>query len=328
MDEYQKEDGNPQIEPEIEEAVSGGEENTEDATMDEVNTAPEDSDELLNETGAVDAESEDVVYESAEGDLIPDESDKSEDETSEENDKLAAEAESKDLEEKAQDVEEAGYESEAVEEAVEEPAAEMQEDELETVEEREEPKEFNKVAVEKEVETADDRDWFVIHCYSGYENKVRHNLEQRIETMGMKDKIFDVVVPTEEEIEVKDGKRRTVERRVFPGYILVQMILNEDSWYVVRNTPGVTGFVGMGNEPTPLRPEEVTKIVKRMEADAPRIKLAYSIGQKVRIIDGPFNDFIGTVADIDMERAMVRVMVSFFGRETPVELDFLQVDKA
>jgi transcriptional antiterminator NusG len=146
--------------------------------------------------------------------------------------------------------------------------------------------------------------------------------------MDMKNKIFDVVVPTEEEIEVKDGKRRTVERRVFPGYILVQMVLDEDSWYVVRNTPGVTGFVGMGNDPTPLRPEEVAKIVKRMEADAPRIKLAYSIGQKVRITDGPFNDFIGTVADIDMERAMVRVMVSFFGRETPVELDFLQVDKA
>jgi len=177
-------------------------------------------------------------------------------------------------------------------------------------------------------EPDDDRAWFVVHCYSGYENKVRHNLEQRIETMGMKNKIFDVVVPTEEEIEVKDGKRRTVERRVFPGYILVQMIMNEDSWYVVRNTPGVTGFVGMGNDPTPLRPEEVSQIVKRMEADAPRIKVAYAEGQKVRIIDGPFNDFIGTVSDIDMERAKVRVMVSFFGRETPVELDFLQVEKA
>lgn len=174
----------------------------------------------------------------------------------------------------------------------------------------------------------DDRKWYVVHCYSGYENKVRHNLEQRIETMGMKDKIFDVVVPTEEEIEVKDGKRRTVERRVFPGYILVQMILSEDSWYVVRNTPGVTGFVGMGNEPTPLRPEEVAQIVKRMEAEAPRVKVTYKAGQKVRIIDGPFNDFIGTVADLDMERAKVRVMVSFFGRETPVELDFLQVEKA
>jgi len=174
----------------------------------------------------------------------------------------------------------------------------------------------------------DGRRWYVVHCYSGYENKVRHNLEQRIETMGMKDRIFDVVVPTEEEIEVKNGKRRTIERRVFPGYILVQMILTEESWYVVRNTPGVAGFVGMGNEPTPLRPEEVSSIIKRMEAEAPRIKVTYKIGQKVRIIDGPFNDFIGTVDDIDMERAKVRVMVSFFGRETPVELDFLQVDKA
>jgi transcriptional antiterminator NusG len=177
-------------------------------------------------------------------------------------------------------------------------------------------------------EPDDGRKWYVVHCYSGYENKVRHNLEQRIETMGMKDKIFDVVVPTEEEIEVKDGKRRTVERRVFPGYILVQMILSEESWYVVRNTPGVTGFVGMGNDPTPLRPEEVAQIVKRMEAEAPRVKVTYKAGQKVRIIDGPFNDFIGTVANLDMERAKVRVMVSFFGRETPVELDFLQVEKA
>jgi transcriptional antiterminator NusG len=181
---------------------------------------------------------------------------------------------------------------------------------------------------EETAEAGDGRAWYVVHCYSGYENKVRHNLEQRIETMGMKDKIFDVVVPTEEEIEVKDGKRRTVERRVFPGYILVQMILSEDSWYVVRNTPGVTGFVGMGNEPTPLRPEEVASIVRRMEAEAPRVKVTYKAGQKVRITDGPFNDFIGTVAEIDMERAKVRVMVSFFGRETPVELDFLQVEKA
>lgn len=174
----------------------------------------------------------------------------------------------------------------------------------------------------------DERKWYVVHCYSGYENKVRHNLEQRIESMGMKDRIFDVVVPTEEEIEVRDGKRRTVERRVFPGYLLVQMILSEESWYVVRNTPGVTGFVGMGNEPTPLRPEEVAQIVKRMEAEAPRFKVTYKIGERVRIIDGPFNDFIGTVDEIDMERAKVRVMVSFFGRETPVELDFLQVEKA
>jgi transcriptional antiterminator NusG len=183
-------------------------------------------------------------------------------------------------------------------------------------------------APETAAEAAEDgRNWYVIHCYSGYENKVRHNLEQRIESMGMKGKIFDVVVPTEEEIEVKDGKRRTVERRVFPGYLLVQMIMSEDSWYVVRNTPGVTGFVGMGNVPTPLRPEEVAQILRRMEAEAPKVKVTYKPGQKVRIVDGPFNDFIGTVAEIDMDRAKVRVMVSFFGRETPVELDFLQVEK-
>ncbi len=170
--------------------------------------------------------------------------------------------------------------------------------------------------------------WYVIHCYSGYENKVRHNLEQRIETMGMKDKIFDVVIPTQEEIEVRDGKRRTVERHIFPGYVLVNMKLSEESWYVVRNTPGVTGFVGMGNLPTPLRPEEVSQIIKRMEAEAPTVKVTFKVGERVRIIDGPFNDFRGTVSEIDMERTKVRVMVSFFGRETPVELDFLQVEKA
>ncbi len=179
----------------------------------------------------------------------------------------------------------------------------------------------------EDLESGDGRAWYVVHCYSGYENKVRHNLEQRIDTMGMKDKIFDVVVPTEEEIEVKDGKRRSVERRVFPGYILVNMIMTEESWYVVRNTPGVTGFVGMGNNPTPLRPEEVSQIIKRMEADAPRIKVTFKSGERVRIVDGPFNDFRGTVSEIDMERAKVRVMVNFFGRETPVELDFLQVEK-
>jgi transcriptional antiterminator NusG len=207
--------------------------------------------------------------------------------------------------------------------------------ETETVKSEMEITESEPAAVVEEAEIAeleavadDNREWYVVHCYSGYENKVRHNLEHRIETMNMKDQIFDVVVPTEEEMEVKDGKRRTVERRVFPGYILVQMTMTEDSWYVVRNTPGVTGFVGMGNEPTPLRPDEVKQIIKRMEAEAPRIKVSYKMGQKVRIIDGPFNDFIGTVENIDIDKAKVRVMVSFFGRDTPVELDFLQVDKA
>lgn len=175
--------------------------------------------------------------------------------------------------------------------------------------------------------SGDNRHWYVVHCYAGYEEKVRHSIEQRVETMNMSGKIFDVVVPTEQEIEIKDGKRRTVERRVFPGYILVQMILSEDSWHVVRNTPGVTGFVGMGNDPTPLRPDEVAKILNRMEAETPKMKFDFRIGEKVRIRSGPFADFIGTVNAIDPERAKVRVLVSFFGRETPVELDFLHVEK-
>lgn len=173
-----------------------------------------------------------------------------------------------------------------------------------------------------------EKHWYVIHCYSGYEYKVSHAIQQRIETMGMTDRIFDVIVPTEEEIEVKDGKRRNVERRVFPGYILVQMRMDEDSWYVVRNTPGVTGFVGMGNDPIPLQPDEVKQIIDRMSNEKPKYKIDFKVGQKIRIIDGPFNDFIGEVADIDMDKSKVRVMVNFFGRETPVELDFLEVEKA
>jgi transcriptional antiterminator NusG len=176
-------------------------------------------------------------------------------------------------------------------------------------------------------EPGDGRAWYVVHCYSGQENKVRHNLEQRIETMGMKDKIFDIIIPTIEEIEVKDGKRRTVEKRVYPGYLMVQMILTEESWFVVRNTPGVTGFVGMGNTPTALRSEEVAQILHRMETTTPTVRPTYKPGQKVRIVDGPFNEFVGTVDSIDMDRGKVRVLVSFFGRETPVELDFLQVEK-
>jgi len=187
--------------------------------------------------------------------------------------------------------------------------------------------ELNEDSDDASIEASEDRHWFVVHCYSGYENKVRHAIEQRIETMGMEDSIFDVVIPTEEEIEIKDGKRRIVERRVFPGYILVQMRMDEDSWFVVRNTPGVTGFVGMGNTPTPLTQAEVDQIMQRMESEAPVVKVTFKQGQKVRIIDGPFNDIIGIVGEIDMERAKVRVMVSFFGRETPVELDFLQVEK-
>ena len=173
----------------------------------------------------------------------------------------------------------------------------------------------------------DGTEWFVIHSYSGYENKVQKNLLHRIESMEMQDKIFQVVVPTEEEVELRDGHRRTIERRVFPGYILVEMVMDEDSWYVVRNTPGVTGFVGFGNKPTALRPDEVDKILKRMDAEAPKIKVSFKVGQKVRIVEGPFEDFMGTVDEIDLDRARVRVLVSFFGRETPIELDFLQVER-
>ena len=169
--------------------------------------------------------------------------------------------------------------------------------------------------------------WYVVHSYSGYENKVKRNLDQRIETMGMQDRIFRVVVPTEEEVEIRDGQRKTSRKRVFPGYILVQMIIDEESWYVVRNTPGVTGFVGSGTEPTPLTPEEVENILSRMEAEQPRIKVSFRIGETVRITEGPFAEFMAVVDEIYADRGKVRVLVSFFGRETPVEMDFLQVER-
>lgn len=173
----------------------------------------------------------------------------------------------------------------------------------------------------------DNRHWYVIHTYSGYENKVRQNLLHRIETMGMKDQIFHVIVPTEEEIEIKNGQRRTVQKKVFPGYVLVQMRMNDNSWYVVRNTPGVTSFVGHGNKPTALEDSEVKAILSKMEQEAPKVRVSYQIGQAVKITDGPFTDFEGVVDAIDHERGRVRVLVSFFGREAPVELDFLQVTR-
>ena len=172
----------------------------------------------------------------------------------------------------------------------------------------------------------DEPQWFVIHTYTGYENKVKQNLEHRIDSMEMKDQIFRVIVPTEEEIEIKNGQRRTVQKKVFPGYVLVQMTLTDDSWYVVRNTPGVTGFVGLGTRPTPLEEAEVKSILKQMEsAEGPKVNVNYQVGQAVKISDGPFTDFEGVVDAIDQEKGKVRVLVSFFGRETPVELDFLQV---
>lgn len=170
-------------------------------------------------------------------------------------------------------------------------------------------------------------EWFVVHSYSGMENKVKRNIEHRAESMGMTDRILDVVVPTETEIEIRNGVRKEVERRVFPGYILVKMIMDEDSWYVVRNSPGVTGFVGMGAKPTPLRDDEVSKIMKRIESDEPRLKVSFQIGEHVRIISGPFAEFSGVVDEIDPDKGKAKVLVSFFNRETPVEVDFLQLER-
>ena len=174
----------------------------------------------------------------------------------------------------------------------------------------------------------DGRLWYVIHTYSGYENKVKKNLEHRILTLDMSDRIFRVEVPTIEEIEIRAGQRHPVQRKIFPGYVLVQMNMDDESWYVVRNTPGVTGFVGVGNKPTALPPEEADTILKQMQATAPtKFKVTLQPGQAVKIIDGPFSDFEGIVDNLNQEKGKVRVRVSFFGRETPVELDFLQVEK-
>jgi transcriptional antiterminator NusG len=171
------------------------------------------------------------------------------------------------------------------------------------------------------------KQWYVIHTYSGYENKVKTNLEHRIESMGVEDEIYQVLVPMEEEIEIRNGQRQTVNKKVFPGYVLVEMIMTDESWYVVRNTPGVTSFVGSGNRPTPLREGEVKAILKQMGVEAPKFKVQFEKGQSVRVTDGPFAEFIGTVDEVHPERNKVRVLVSIFGRETPVELDFLQIEK-
>ena len=171
------------------------------------------------------------------------------------------------------------------------------------------------------------KNWYVIHTYSGYEERVKKNLEQRIKLMDGGDAIAEVVIPTEVEIEVRDGQRRNVDKKILPGYILVQMDMTDLSWNIVRNTPGVTGFVGSGNKPTPLQEEEVNKISKQMEAEAPKVKVGFRKGQSVRVTNGPFIDFVGVVDDINTAKGKVKVLLSLFGRETPVELDFLQVEK-
>jgi transcriptional antiterminator NusG len=172
-----------------------------------------------------------------------------------------------------------------------------------------------------------DKKWYVIHTYSGHEERVKKNLEQRIKFMDSGSEITQVVIPTEDEIEVRGGRRRTVTKKILPGYVLVQMKMDENSWGIVRNTPGVTGFVGSGNTPTPLQEKEVSEILKQMSAEAPKVRVGFRKGQSIRVTDGPFIDFVGVVDEINMEKGKVKVLLSLFGQDTPVELDFLQIDK-
>jgi len=171
------------------------------------------------------------------------------------------------------------------------------------------------------------KQWYIVHTYSGNEERVQRNLEQRIKFLDSEGEISQVIVPTEEEIEVRNGQRHTVTKKILPGYVIVQMKMSDQSWSVVRNTPGVTGFVSSGNKPVPLQEEEVSRILKQMEAEAPKVKVGFRKGQSVRVVDGPFIDFMGIVDDISPEKGKVKVLLFLFGRETPVELDFLQVEK-
>ncbi len=175
--------------------------------------------------------------------------------------------------------------------------------------------------------TTGEKQWYAIHTYSGYEDNVARNLKQRVESLGFEDKIFSVLVPKEKKIKIKGGKRETIEEKIYPGYVLVEMVVDDDSWYVVRNTPNVTGFIGAGTVPTPLSSEEVETLLKRMGVDEPKYKIDVEVGDRVKITDGPFKDFDGKISEIDMEKGRVKVLVTIFGRETPVELDFLQIAK-
>jgi transcription termination/antitermination protein NusG len=169
--------------------------------------------------------------------------------------------------------------------------------------------------------------WYVLHTYSGYENKVRKSIETRIDALDLTDRVYEIVVPTQDEIEIRSGQRHTVQKKVFPGYVLVRMEMDDDTWYALRNTPGVTGFVNINNVPIPLPDAEVQGILKGMTAEAPKVKVSFAVGDTVRITDGPFADFRGEIDEINQEKGKIRVLVSFFGRETPVELDFLQAER-
>lgn len=175
--------------------------------------------------------------------------------------------------------------------------------------------------------TAEKR-WYVVHTYSGHENKVKANLEKRIETTGMEDQIFRILVPTEEKVEKKKGKEKIVNKKIFPGYVLVEMIINDDSWYVVRNTPGVTGFVSSGTKPLPLQPDEVKHILRGMGMEERKVSVDLEVGNKVKVIEGPFEEFIGVVQEVHPHQGKAKVLVSMFGRETPLELEFSQIEKS
>jgi transcriptional antiterminator NusG len=189
-----------------------------------------------------------------------------------------------------------------------------------------------KLAAKRSAETGEalvteQGEWYVLHTYSGYENKVKKSIESRVDALDLHDRVFEVVVPTQDEIEIRSGQRHTVQRKVFPGYVLVRMIRDDETWYTLRNTPSVTGFVGINNEPTPLSEAEVQSILTGMTAEAPKVKISFQLGDTVRIVDGPFADFRGEIDEINQEKGKIRVLVSFFGRETPVELDFLQAER-
>lgn len=174
---------------------------------------------------------------------------------------------------------------------------------------------------------SEEKNWYVIHTYSGYEDAVARNLKQRIESLGMEDKIYSVLVPKEKKIKIKNGKRKIVEEKIYPGYVLVEMVVTDDSWYVVRNTPNVTGFVGSGTTPIPVSEGEITYLKKRMGVEEPQYLIEVEAGDAIKIIDGPFKDFDGKVSEIDAERGKVKVLINMFGRDTPVELDSLQIKK-
>jgi len=176
-------------------------------------------------------------------------------------------------------------------------------------------------------QTTQQKNWYVIHTYSGYEDAVARNLKQRIESLGMEDKIFNVLVPKEKKIKIKSGKRKVVEEKIYPGYVIVEMIVTDDSWYVVRNTPNVTGFIGAGTTPIPVPREEIEYLQKRMGVDEPQHEIEVEPGDNVKIVDGPFKDFDGKVSEIDQDRGKVKILINMFGRDTPVELDSLQIQK-